>query len=85
MLKCRLVKFCLVFVSMVLIVACASADKKLTDKKCGSCHNLAVVYNKSYTEGTWKNIITSMKLRGMNTSASQDAQILKYLTEKHGA
>ena len=84
MLKCRLVKFCLVFASMVLLVACASAEKKLTDKKCGTCHSLDVVYNKNYTEGTWQNVIDAMKLSGINTSSTEDAQILKYLTEKHG-
>ena len=84
MLKCRLVKYCLAFVSVLLIVACASPEKKLADRKCGACHSTEIAFKTPRTEYQWKVVVDAMKVRGMKTTAIEDQQILKYLTEKHG-
>jgi uncharacterized protein YcfL len=79
------VKYCLVFASLLLIVACASPEKKLTDKKCGTCHTLSVVYDKNYSENQWKNTIAAMTVRGLKSTAEENAIILNYLVVEHGS
>ncbi len=86
MWKCRLVKFCLVSVSLLLITAACSLspEKRLVDKHCSKCHSASVVYSKNYSVNQWENTVRAMKVRGMQTTAEEDAKILDYLTKNYG-
>lgn len=84
MWRCRLVKFYLVFASVLIIAACATSDKKLVEQKCSACHPVAVVFTKKYSENQWHNTINAMTVRGMKTTPEENARILDYLVKNHG-
>lgn len=85
MLKCRLVKYCLVFVSVLVLAACAGSAKSVAYKKCGTCHTTKVAFAPNYPAEQWKNVINSMKVQGMVTTAEEDRLILEYLAKNHSS
>lgn len=80
MLRCLMVIFCLVFVS--LFYGCFKNDINIVDIKCGTCHNSEIVYLKSRSKQEWERIIYAMKLRGLTISDREIEEVFSVLKDK---
>lgn len=80
MLKCLMVIFCLVFVS--LFYGCFKNDINIVDIKCGNCHKSDIVYLKSRSRQEWERIIYAMKLRGLTISDREIEEVFSVLKDK---
>ncbi len=83
MWKCRLVKFCLVFVSSLVIVACSTSEHRLVKNKCSTCHPYDVVTVHRYSENQWKNTVDAMVVRGLKVNDVEKDIIVKYLAKHY--
>ncbi len=90
MLKCRWVRFCLVYVNIVWVFVMNGCSKpydkefELIKHKCGLCHSIEVALNKHRDYEEWRRVIHGMKVRGLKITEREEKEVLSYLTKYYG-
>lgn len=88
MSRCRWVRFCLVYVSIIFLIGgCSKTDNSNNDlitQKCGLCHSLKVALDKNRDLEEWKKVIHGMKVRGLKITEREEEEVLNYLTKYYG-
>jgi hypothetical protein len=70
---------CLLLAALLLMCAACQKRHPLIDKKCGTCHATAVVYEKKRPAAEWDRIVFAMKARGLTITAREEAQLIEFL------
>ena len=71
----------LFFLIAILLLICTACQKRyaIIDKKCGTCHATAVVYQKKRPAHEWDRIVFGMKARGLKITAQEERDLTNIL------
>jgi uncharacterized membrane protein len=53
--------------------------KALIDERCSVCHSASTVYNASYDEAGWSDVIDNMIDKGADVNADEKALMIDWL------
>lgn len=85
MLRCLLVSFCLVSVS--LLFGCEKEPERIqiVEELCGKCHITDVVYLRKRPKAEWDRVVYGMKVRGLKISEKEERELMNQLYDKLGS
>ncbi|WP_273267109.1 hypothetical protein [Flexistipes sinusarabici] len=84
MSRCRLVSFCLVFVSFFTLIGCADYEKnKVIEEHCGTCHSTERIYQKKRTKEEWRKLVHGMKMRGLKLTKEEEKKVFEELFQNY--
>ncbi len=72
--------FVSVLLSALFFLSCGCQTRSdLIDLKCGTCHDVSIVYEKKRSPEEWDRLLFGMKARGMKTTEREEEEIRRFL------